>query len=76
MFTLCSLSQGGPVRGFEFLPNRQPAHRLGEKSMSAQSIWENGDELPRCFLGRSRLGRPLSCAIRLRTQRSNHVAIK
>jgi hypothetical protein len=37
---------------------------------------ENGDELPNCFLERSRLGRALPRAIRLRTQRSNHVAIK
>jgi hypothetical protein len=36
---------------------------------------ENGDELPNCFLERSRLGRPLPCAIRLRTQRSNHLAL-
>jgi hypothetical protein len=36
---------------------------------------ENGDELPNCFLERSRLGRPLPCAIRLRTQRSDHMAV-
>jgi hypothetical protein len=36
---------------------------------------ENGDELPNCFLERSRLGRPLPCAIRLRAQRSNHMAV-
>ena len=36
---------------------------------------ENGDELPNCFLERSRLGRALPCAIRLRTQRSDHLAV-
>jgi len=36
---------------------------------------ENGDELPNCFLERSRLGRTLPCAIRLRAQRSDHVAV-
>ena len=36
---------------------------------------ENGDELPSRFLERSRLGRPLPCAIRLRTQRSDHMAV-
>jgi hypothetical protein len=36
---------------------------------------ENGDELPDCFLECSRLGRALPCAIRLRTQRSDHVAV-
>ena len=43
--------------------------------IGAQSIWENGDELPSRFLERSRLGRPLPCAIRLRTQRSDHMAV-
>src|SRR5215813_12582955 len=36
---------------------------------------ENGDELPSCFLGRRRLGCPLPCAIRLRTQRPDHMAV-
>jgi hypothetical protein len=36
---------------------------------------ENGDELPNCFLERRRLGRPLPCAIRLCTQRSDHMAV-
>ncbi len=51
--------------GFEFPAAATPGagSELGE-----------GDELPNCFLERSRLGRPLPCAIRLRTQRSNHVA--
>src|ERR1700739_1937021 len=37
--------------------------------------WENGDELPNCFLGRHRLGCPLPCTIRLRTERSDHMAV-
>jgi hypothetical protein len=40
-----------------------------------RSQLENGNELPNCFLERSRLGRPLPCAIRLRTQRSDHMAV-
>jgi hypothetical protein len=34
-----------------------------------------GDELPNCFLERRRLGCHLPCAIRLRTQRSDHMAV-
>jgi hypothetical protein len=34
-----------------------------------------GDELPNSFLERRRLGRPLPCAIRLRAQRSDHMAV-
>ena len=34
-----------------------------------------GDELPNSFLERRRLGRPLPCTIRLRAQRSDHVAV-
>jgi len=37
--------------------------------------WGGGDELPNCFLERRRLGRPLPCAIRLRAQRSDHMAV-
>jgi hypothetical protein len=37
--------------------------------------WGEGDELPNCFLERRRLGRPLPCAIRLRAQRSDHMAV-
>ena len=37
--------------------------------------WGEGDELPNCFLERSLLGRSLPCAIRLRAQRSDHMAV-
>ena len=37
--------------------------------------WEDGDELPNCFLERRRLGCPLPCAIHLRTKRSDHMAV-
>ena len=40
-----------------------------------RSVGENRDELPNCFLERRRLGCPLPCAIRLRTQRSDHMAV-
>jgi hypothetical protein len=36
---------------------------------------ENGDELPNRFLGSRRLGCTLPCALRLRTQRSDHMAV-
>ena len=65
-------SQGGPARGLELLPNRAP---LGREINECSANSENGDELPNCFLERSRLGCPLPCALRLRTQRSNHMAV-
>jgi len=37
--------------------------------------WENGDELSNCFLGRRWLDCPLPCALRLRTQRPDHLAV-
>ena len=43
--------------------------------MRLRSINWGGDELPNCFLERSRLGRSLPCAIRLRPQRSDHMAV-
>jgi hypothetical protein len=36
---------------------------------------ENRDELPNCFVGRRRLGCSLPCAIRLRAQRPDHMAV-
>src|SRR5215472_4296938 len=43
--------------------------------IGAQSIWENGDELSNCFLGRRWLDCSLPCALRLRTQRPDHMAV-
>ena len=43
--------------------------------IGALSIWENGDELPNRFLGRRWLDCPLPCALRLRTQRPDHLAL-
>ena len=37
--------------------------------------WGGGDELPNCFLERRRLGCHLPCTIRLRAQRSDHMAV-
>jgi hypothetical protein len=34
-----------------------------------------GEELPNCFLEHRRMGRPLPCTIRLRAQRSDHMAV-
>ena len=49
--------------------------RLHGKGTKRSVDWENGDELPDCFLERGRFGCPLPCAIRLRTQRSDHMAV-
>jgi hypothetical protein len=49
---------------------------MGEEWGRLRSVnWGEGDELPNCFLERRRLGHPLPCAIRLRTQRSDHMAV-
>ena len=68
MFTLCSHRQV-----VHQTPDVQ-SHRRG--MMRLRSVnWGEGDELPNCFLERSRLGRSLPCAIRLRAQRSDHMAV-
>jgi hypothetical protein len=36
---------------------------------------ENGDQLPNCFLGRHRLGCSLPRTVRLRPERSDHMAV-
>jgi hypothetical protein len=71
----CSV-KGVQLVDLDFPPLKRLPFKRMDKGWCALSQLENGDELPSCFLGRSRLGRPLPCAIRLRTQRSNHVAIK
>jgi hypothetical protein len=67
MFTLCSHRQVHQTPGVQ-------SHRRG--MMGLRSVnWGEGDELPNCFLERRRLGRPLPCTIRLRAQRSDHMAV-
>ena len=68
MFTLCSHRQG-----VHQMPDVQ-SHRRGIVRLRSVN-WGEGDELPNCFLERRRLGRPLPCAIRLRAQRSDHMAV-
>ena len=43
--------------------------------MRLRSVNWGSDELPNCFLERSRLGRSLPCAIRLCAQRSDYMAV-
>jgi hypothetical protein len=75
MFTLCSRSRGS-ARRVEFTAAQTLGVQSDGRGMIECSVsWENGDELPNCFLGRRRLGRPLPCTIRLRTQRSDHMAV-
>src|SRR5437763_256559 len=45
------------------------------RGMTRSVNWENGDELPSCFLERGRLGCALPCSIHLRAQRSDHMAV-
>ena len=51
------------------------SNRIGEEWRGFAVNWGEGDELPNFFLERRRLGRPLPCAIRLRAQRSDHMAV-
>jgi hypothetical protein len=66
---LCSLGQG-----LHQTPDFQ-WHGRGMGTASLSQLGGEGDELPNCFLERRRLGHPLPCAIRLRTQRSDHMAV-
>src|SRR5215469_3415293 len=66
MFTLCShqeVHQTPDVRSH------------GRGMMRLRAVNWGDDELPNCFLERRRLSCHLACAIRLRTQRSDHMAV-
>jgi hypothetical protein len=72
-----SVVKGVKLVDLNFLPLKRRLFKPhGRGLMRLRSVnWGGGDELPNCFLERRRLGRPLPCTVRLRAQRSDHMAV-